>query len=258
MSEFRGYLPLMAFPDPRRLDIFTSLRDPFEEWKVRVFSQNAAIPVYLIADLSASMGFNGALRKLDVLADLTASLGYSAYRTGDAFSFIGCDETVRKDLMLPLTYAKNAGVEWSEKLRVFQATGKSANGLLEARDYLGNQRALVLLVSDFHFPLDFLQQVLGSLSRHQIVPIMLWDEAESERLPASGIARVQDSETGGHRVLWMRPLLREKTVKRFEQRRQALEHVFATNQIRPFFLTGAFKAERLTDYFFSGAASAGA
>jgi uncharacterized protein (DUF58 family) len=248
----------MAFPDPRRLDIFTSLRDPFGMWKVRAYSQNAAIPVYLIADLSASMGFNGALRKLDVLADLTASLGYSAFRTGDAFSFIGCDERVRADLMLPLTYARDAGVEWSERLRVFRATGKSANGFLEARDYLGNQRALVLLVSDFHFPLDFLQQVLGNYSRHQIVPVVLWDEAESEKLPASGIAWVQDSEASGHRVLWMRPLLREKTAKQFEQRRQILEHIFAINQIRPFFLTGAFRAERLTDYFFSGTAGAGA
>lgn len=257
VSEFRSYLPLLAFPDPRRLDIFTSLRDPFEEWKVRVFSQNAAIPVYLIADLSASMGFNGALRKLDVLADLTASLGYSVYRTGDAFSFIGCDEAVRKDLLLPLTNAKNAGVEWSEKLRVFQATGKSAAGLLEAQDYLGRQHALVLLVSDFHFTLDFLQQVLGNLSRHQIVPIVLWDEAEFKTLPASGLAWVQDSETGGRRVLWLRPMLREKIANRFEQRRQGLEHIFATNQIQPFFLTGPFKAEKLTDYFYTGATNAG-
>lgn len=252
-AEFRGYLPLLAFPDPRRLDIFISLRDPFEEWKVRVFSQNAAVPVYLIADLSASMGFNGALRKLDVLADLTASLGYSTYRTGDAFSFIGCDAAVRKELVLPLTYAKNAGVEWSEKLRVFQATGKSATGLLEVQDYLASQRALVFLVSDFHFPLDFLQQVLGNLSRHQIVPIVLWDKAEFETLPASGLAWVQDSETGGRRLLWLRPLLREKTAKRFEQRMRGLEHIFATNQIQPFFLIGTFKAEKLTDYFFSGA-----
>jgi len=248
----------MAFPDPRRLDIFTSLRDPFEDWKVRAFSQNAAICVYLIADLSASMGFNGALRKLDVLADLTASLGYSTFRTGDAFSFVGCDERVRKDLMLPLTYAKDAGVEWGEKLRAFRATGKSADGLLGAIDYLGNQRALVVLVSDFHFPLGFLKQVLGNFSRHQVVPIVLWDEAEFAKLPASGIAWVQDSETHEHRMLWLRPLLREKIANQFEERRHLLEHIFAVNQIRPFFLTGAFNADQLTDYFFSGATGEGA
>ncbi len=220
---------------------------------MRVFSQNAAIPVYLIADLSASMGFSGARRKLDVLADLTASLGYSAYRTGDAFSFIGCDETVRKELVLPLSYAKGTGVEWSEKLRAFQATGKSAAGLLEAQDYLGSQRSLVLLVSDFHFPLNFLQQVLGNFSRHQVVPIVLWDKAEFETLPVSGLAWVQDSETGGRRLLWLRPLLREKIAKRFDERRRSLEKVFASHELKPFFLTGAFDAERLTDYFFSGA-----
>ena len=255
-SEFKGYLPLLAYPDPRRLDIFTSLRDPFEEWKVRVYSQNTAITVYLIADLSASMGFSGTHRKLDVLADLTASLGYSAYRTGDAFGFFGCDETVRRELVLPLTYAKGAGVEWSEKLRVFQATGRSAAGLLETQDYLGRQRALVFLVSDFHFPLDFLQQVLGNLSRHQIVPIVLWDKAEFETLPASGLASVQDSETGRRRLLWLRPPLREKIARRFGARRRDLENVFASHQLKPFFLTDAFDAEQLTDYFFSGASYA--
>jgi len=251
VSDFLGYLPLASFPDPRRLDIFTSLRDPFEEWKVRVYSQNAAIPVYLIADLSASMGFSGALRKLDVLADLTASVGYTAFRTGDSFGFIGCDETVRKDLILPPTNAKDAGVEWAGRLRTFRATGKSAAGLLDAHNFLRSQRGLVFLVSDFHFPLDFLQDVLGSLSRHQVVPVVLWDRAEFETLPASGIAWVQDSETGRPRVLWLRPLLREETEKRFEQRRRDLEHVFAANQIQPFFLAGAFQAERLTSYFLS-------
>ena len=256
VSDFIGYLPLLSFPDPRRLDILTSLRDPFEEWRVRVYSQNAAIPVCLIADLSASMGFSGALRKLDVLSDLTASVGYSAFRTGDSFSFIGCDETVRQELILPPTNAKDGGVEWAGRLRTFRATGKNAAGLLEAQNFLGSRRSLVFLVSDFHFPLDFLAGVLRSLSRHQIVPIVLWDEAEFETLSASGIAWVQDSETGKRRVLWLRPLFREKTAKRFERRRKDLEHVFAANQIQPFFLSGAFKAERLTDYFVSRGASA--
>jgi len=246
VSDFLGYLPLLSFPDPRRLDILTSLRDPFEEWRVRVYSQNTAISVYLIADLSASMGFSGALRKLDVLSDLTASLGYTAFRTGDSFSFIGCDETVRKEFILPPTHARDAGVEWGGRLRTFRATGKNAAGLLQAQNFLRSQRGLVFLVSDFHFP----------LSRHQIVPIVLWDKAEFETLPASGIAWVRDSETGRRRVLWLRPDFWEKTAKRFAQRRRDLEHVFAANQIQPFFLSGAFKAERLTEYFLSRGASA--
>src|SRR5574341_1204843 len=87
--EFIGHAPLLAARDPRRLDVRASLADPFGEWKVRQFRQRATVPVWLVADLSASMGFQGRRRKLDVLADFTASLGYSAWRTGDPFGFLG-------------------------------------------------------------------------------------------------------------------------------------------------------------------------
>ena len=57
--EFRGHAALLDAPDPRRLDLHASLRDPFGDWRVRVYSQRKAIPVVVVADLSASMGFAG-------------------------------------------------------------------------------------------------------------------------------------------------------------------------------------------------------
>ncbi|MGH8751708.1 MAG: DUF58 domain-containing protein, partial [Burkholderiales bacterium] len=222
-SEFRGHAPLLAHPDPRRLDLLASLRDPFSEWRVRVYSQKSSIPVYLIADVSASMGFGGVKRKLDVLADFTAALGYSAYRTGDRFGFIGCDETVRQDFLLPPTFARGAGVEWAGRLRAFSAAGKNAAGLTQAHHFLGRTRALIFLSSDFHFPLDFLDSVLTSLARHDVVPLVLWDRAEYEQLPPSGLAWVQDSESGRRRLLWLRPWLQEKILDAFARRRRALD-----------------------------------
>ena len=78
--EFRGHALLQDAPDVRRLDLHASLRDPFGGWLVRLHSQRKAVPVALVADLSASMGFEGAQRKLDVLADFTESLAWSAWR----------------------------------------------------------------------------------------------------------------------------------------------------------------------------------
>ena len=107
--EFRGHASLLDAPDARRLDLHASLRDPFGNWLVRVHSQRKAIPVTLVADLSASMGFEGARRRLDVVADFVESLAQSAWRTGDSFGFLGCDETVREDLQLAQTRAGGAG-----------------------------------------------------------------------------------------------------------------------------------------------------
>jgi hypothetical protein len=87
--ELRGHAPLFEVPDARRLDLNASLRDPFGNWIVRVYSQRKALAVMMVADLSASMGFVGRRRKLDVLAAFVDSLAWSASRIGDSFGFVG-------------------------------------------------------------------------------------------------------------------------------------------------------------------------
>ena len=132
--EFRNHAPLLSAPDPRRVDIRASLRDPFNQLLVRVYNQNIAVPVYALADLSASMSCNGTYRKLDVLADFVASLGYSAYRTGDMFGFVGCGRRVRQDLVVPLTRDKSTGPALAHKLRRLVPVGTDACGLRHAAD----------------------------------------------------------------------------------------------------------------------------
>lgn len=60
--QFCIHVPLIDAPDPRRFDIRASLRDPFQQVRVRVYLQTSSIPVYVIADLSASMNFKGVNR----------------------------------------------------------------------------------------------------------------------------------------------------------------------------------------------------
>lgn len=255
--EFRGHAPLLAAPDPRRLDIHASLRDPFERWLVRIYSQRSSIRLFLVADLSASMGFHGTRRKLDVLAALCVSAGYSAYRTGDAFGFIGCDDRVRADFLQPPTRAKGAGAALARRLQAFAPTGRAVDGLLDTAEYLGRQRALVLLASDFHFPLELLARVLEGLARHHVVPVVIWDRGEFAQLPRFGFALIQDSETGARRTVFLRAGLREKIAQAFEARRAALTHVFHEYGVEPLFLTEGFHADLFTDYFLRRQAGGG-
>ncbi len=248
--EFRGNVPLLEAPDPRRLAIRASLSNPFEQWYVRSFRQRSQVPVYLIADLSASMGFRGVRNKLDVLADFTESLAYSVHRSGDRFAFIGCDETARLDFLLPPTHALGAGLELAQRLRNLTLNGRSVAGLAEMPRYLPRQKSLIFLLSDFHFEEQVLADTLNALVSHRVCPVVLWDRAEYQDLPSFGLVSAQDSESGRRRTLLMRPALHERIAAAFASRRASLNELFLKHGVRPLFVDDQFDAERVTEYFF--------
>jgi uncharacterized protein (DUF58 family) len=247
--EFRGHAPLRAAADVRRLDLHASLRDPFGEWIVRQYSQRKAIAVALVADLSASMGFAGAQRKLDVLADFTASLAWSAWRTGDSFGFVGCDTGVRAELLLAQTRRSAAGLALAQRLRGFEPTGRSASALRDAHRHLPSRGSLVFLASDFHLPLADVDAVLASLARHDVVPVVVWQPAEFELSAARGLAQVREPESGARQWLWWRPALRERWQRARQARRDALLSVFRAYRVAPIFIGDTFDADAVTRHF---------
>jgi Mg-chelatase subunit ChlD len=247
--EFRGHASLLDAPDPRRLDLHASLRDPFGQWSVRIYSQRKSIPVAVVADLSASMGFAGVQHKLGVVADFVDSLAWSAWRTGDSFGFVACDEHVRADLLLPQSRSRAAAGGLTQALRSLQLTGHSAQGLRLAHRHLSQRRSLVFLLSDFHLPIDEVSAVLASLAHHDLVPVVLWDPQEFSLSAARGLAQVLDPETGRQRLVWWRPALREQWRLQLAQRREALLQVFRTHRLSPLFVEGGFDADAVTRHF---------
>ncbi len=251
-EEFTGLLPFTASPNPRHLDLRASLSDPFGQLSVRNFRQRSHIPVVVIADLSASMGFRGVSDKAETLARFTASAAWSAYRHGDRFGFLAGDDHFREELTIPLRLHKGGVPGLYDRLRAAPRTGAGMMGLMAAAERLGRPRALVFLVSDFHFPLDRLDDLLATLTRHDVVPVVLWDSAEYARLPAWGLVLIEDPETGAKRRLFMRPELRARFRERFAQRRDGLAQVFRQQGRSPFFMIDRFDADALTQYFVSG------
>ncbi len=250
--EFRGHASLLDAPDPRRLDLHASLRDPFNgagNWKVRIYSQRQSIPVVVVADLSASMGFRGCRDKLGVLADFVESLAWSAWRTGDRFGFIGCDEGVPLHWLQPATRVRGLGGPLAQRLRAFQPTAASAAGLADAHRHLGRPRALVFVVSDFHLPLDLVDTALSRLAAHEVVPVVLWDAMEFNLGDRRGLASLRDPETGRQRLVWWRPALRERWQANHAARRDALLGLFRRQHLRPLFIDDGFDADAVTRHF---------
>lgn len=246
--EFVGHTPLAGYGDPRRIDIRASLANPTGDWLVRQHRTRSALPVCVVLDLSASMGFSGVRRKLDVVRAFVASAGFSVRRTGDAFGLIAADDAIREQLWLPASHARSAAQTALARLETVTASGGS-RGLLDAAAWLPRTRTLVFLLSDFHFPLAMLNELLDGLAHHDVVPLVLWDAAEAQRLPGFGLIELADPETGRHRTVLMRASLRRRWLERFAKRRAELADCFAAQRRRPFFIDGDFDADALTRYF---------
>lgn len=248
--DFRGHAPLIAYPDPRRIDLRQTLRDPFDQVWVRIFNQKSSVPVTIACDLSGSMGFAGQMRKLEIASQITASAAYSAFRVNDPFGFIGFDEEVREDFMFSSSVKVHGAFELAERIAAYRPPHVGSTGLQHIHQYLPRERALVLLVSDFHMPLEELEKSLSTLMRHHVVPLVLWDAAEYRNLPEFGVASVTDCETGARRTLFLRKSYRERILQSFEDRRAALEKLFMRFDMPPLFIEDGFEPDDLTEYFY--------
>jgi len=248
--DFVGHAPLISYPDPRRIDLRLTLRDPFEQVFVRIFNQRSATPIFVACDLSGSMGFNGHVSKLQVAAELTASAAYSASRIHDPFGFIGFDNTVREEWRVHLSSRMQGAFDLAERLKDYQPQQIAGEGVLEVNRYLPRERSLVFLVSDFHMPLDVLEAAMYSMQRHHVVPVVLWDAAEYRDLPEFGITHVTDSETGERRSLFLRGDMRARILASFAARREALHQLFMRFDSPPFYIEQGFDPDALTEYFY--------
>ncbi|MFA9462198.1 DUF58 domain-containing protein [Thiohalorhabdus methylotrophus] len=243
---FLGYASLLDHPDPRRLDLRASLRDPFGTLFTRTFRQRSAITVMVVADLSSSMRFGDKATFLRGFVDATAR---SAAACGDAFGFLGTGDRLEDALHLPPSFRRGAAQRLKGLLDNGPPLGETAQSLEAAGARLPRHRSLVLLVSDFHWPEDRLERVLQGLSRHDVVPVVVWHTREYTELPRYGLVGLQDPESGHRRMLFMRPGLAERLRASYQRRRQILTRVFTRFGRRPFFSGERFDPDALTDYF---------
>lgn len=248
-DEFSKHVSLVDYPDARRLDLRQTLRDPFEQVQVRVFKQEATTPLYALCDLSSSMQFRGQHSKLETLQAVAASIACSAHESSDLFGMVSYDHAVLPHLSLAPGHHAHQSFAAISQLTACDNTHKDGRGIIEATSWLGQQKGLVFWISDFHLPLSLIEQGLNGMSTHQVIPLVLWDPQEYERLPRFGFGNLQDPETGLQKTIFFRQSIRAQFAARFEQRKQALDQLFARFEIRPLYVSGQFEARLLSDYF---------
>ncbi len=253
--EFRGHTTLLSYPDPRRIDIRQTIRDPMEQVHVRIFNQKSVTPVFVLCDMSGSMQYaaskqdGSTQKKIEIAADIAQSVAQSATRNRDLVGFIGFDDVVREDWLCTLSARPHTTIEMAENLRNYEALEVGSRGIVETVRLLPRERSLIFMVSDFHMPISDLEESLVLMQRHHIVPVVLWDSSEYIDLPEFGITNVTDPETGAKRTLFLRKTYRNRILQSFTDRRKAIESLFLRYDMHPFFVENSFDADQLSEYF---------
>jgi uncharacterized protein (DUF58 family) len=247
--EYRGNVPLIDYPDARRMDLRQTLRDPYEQVQVKLFNQDNTTPIFAVCDLSSSMQFKGQVRKLDLAKEIAASIAYSAFEAGDVFSFIGYNQHVIEELTLPLSHYVHQSFEVIEALTEYKKMHVGSEGILEVPQYLSQHKALVFWISDFHMPTALIEQAFNMMSSHHVIPVVLWDEHESKKLPKFGFGNMIDPETGLNRTIFFRESVRQQFEDAFATRKQILENLFYRFDSQPIYLSGQFHADVMSEHF---------
>ncbi|MCZ7596252.1 MAG: hypothetical protein M5U16_16215 [Hyphomicrobium sp.] len=119
---------------------------------------------------------------------------------------------------------------------------------------ISGRRKLVFLISDFYIAREETEQLFGALAHHDIVPIVLSDSLEIEKLPRWGIFSLTDLEVGRRRLVVMRPSLREAWQRRSGRRRAELNAIAARFGRQPFEIRDRIDWDRLGAHLVGGSA----
>ncbi len=247
--EFAGHATLLSYPDPRRIDIRQTIKDPLGQIYVKIFNQRSTTPVIIICDLSSSMDFGGKNKKIFLATDIAQSIAHSVIDRRDALGLIGFDDEIREDCLAPISFRSQLVFTLIEELKSFILPNKSNRAIKELYRYMPRERSLIFFISDFHMPEVDLENCLANLMRHHVVPIVLWDKKEYKNLPNFGVVTITDPETGEKNTLFLRKELKEKIVASFERRREVITKTFMNFDVPPFFVDEHFDANKMTEYF---------
>ncbi len=241
-----------AAADARHLDFRASARDPLGQLWVRRFHQLGDIGVYLVVDISASMGGRNSLRRRAVL-DFAQSLVASCAQRGDPMGIVACggrdDDSgwsvggTRNRVSLARAIARLAGETWQ---------ARSAEGLSEVSAALPRRGALIFLLSDFYWPDALVREILSSLRRHYVVPVVVISTNDEQPPAKWGLCLLRDRESGTRKLVVLRPALAEQWRRAQEEQRTHIRKLLASHGLHPFLIVDSFKPAAMSAYFGAG------
>ena len=220
-SAFKGRG--MAFSEVREYQYGDDIRDI--DWNVtaryvrpyvKVFEEERELTVMLLIDVSGSRDFGSVnVMKKEVITEIAATLAFSAIQNNDKIGVVFFSDKIEK--FIPPQKGKKHILYVIRELIDFQPDKKQTN-IAQALKYLTNaikKRCTAFLISDF-IDKDGFKEALTIA----VVAIQVYDRRETE-LPAVGLMKIKDAETGQERWIDSSSARVRAAYKEWWDRRQA-------------------------------------
>jgi len=191
----------------------------------KVFEEERELPVYILADVSASTLFGTLQSKRELMCRICADLSYSAISNNDKTGLLIFADKVEK-FVPPQKRPEHILYMLKELLAAQPFSIKT--DFVKALDFLNNivsHRSMVFIISDFFG--EGYENALGIVSnKHDVLGIQVFDKLDKE-LPNVGWLQVKDIETGKMALLnTRRPSVRNSYSRRFQQMSEYTSAVF--------------------------------
>jgi uncharacterized protein (DUF58 family) len=214
-ADHRAYTP---GDDLRRLD--WNLYGRLERPLLRLFEEDEELPLHLLVDTSASMGF-GAPAKLRLAVEVAAALAYVGLANLERVAVHALGETLGAGL------GPQRGKAHVQPVFAFLA-GLRAHGRTNLRAAIDRfvvghgRRGIAVLLSDCFDPAGS-EEALARLRASRFLPIVVQITAREEHAPSlDQDVLLVDAETGAERPLTITPAVRAAYERRFAERQEAL------------------------------------
>jgi uncharacterized protein (DUF58 family) len=237
-SELLLVRPYEPGDDVRRIDWNVTARTDVPH--VRVDVAERVLVTWLLLDTSPSMQFGTAeRRKADVAEGVAIAVGHLATRRGNRLGIVTFGDS-RPQAIQP-RQGRLGLLGLLAQLRVEPDDARvGATSLGEALSRVGTiaqQRALVVVVSDFRGPFDWRKPLLQLLARHDVIAVEVRDRREEE-LPNVGALWLVDPETGRQlRVDTRNERLRARFAEAAARERTGVARVLSSLGVRHLVLT---------------------
>jgi len=189
---------------------------------IKRFVEEREMTVMVLVDVSGSSDFGTAVKlKRELEAELCAALALSAVRNNDRVGLVLFTDQIER--FLPPRKGRNHVMQMIRTLLTTEPRHRGTN-LTVALDFVNNVvsgKALVFIVSDFRTTDDWVRPLRVTARRHDVVAVQIEDPRET-KLPAVGLLRLQDAETGREILVDLRnKRVREQFEKRAAEQKSA-------------------------------------
>lgn len=225
--EFADYRDYAPGDDLRYVD--WNIYSRMDKLVLRLFEEEEDLYIYLLLDVSASMGM-GDPPKLRHAMEVAAALSYVGLANLDRVSVVTLGDGLRG--RLAPARGKGRIFKVLDFLRTAQAEGRTDLGAAAGGFVHQNKRrGLAVLISDFYDPAGY-EQALNQLrfNRFEVVAIQVVDEAEA-RPRLRGDLELVDCETGEARKVTVSPRLLRAYAREHERYCRELSDFCARSQV---------------------------